>query len=876
MNRMRLSALALVVAVPALVHSQAPAPARKASPAPPQATFRSGVELVRLDVRVVDDKGLPVKDLRPDEVRVVAGGVERPVVSFQHVAEPEGTYLEVARRTIGAEVSTNQGAPRGHLYVFVFDQAHITPGNEARARQAVDRFLHTRVKPGDRVALYALPGPGPQIPFTSNVSVALAELPKVRGSLDRQSFVSFGDMTDYEAYQVLRGNDTILQRILTRATASASPTMDVGAADPTVTGAPRQAGGAAVDVSPMAVDVARSSAATVVGRADSETHAFLVSLSDVIGDLARIEGRKSVILISEGFFTDNMTADLDRVAAAAAGAYAVINSLDVNRHGIDANAAAPTGSDPYQEIQTRLESLGQLSAETSGELVLDASRRADDALNRVVRASQDYYIVGFEPPASALADRGKYRQVRVSVTRPGVRVETRTGYVLRAPASAADRRLSIDSALGAPFPQQDLPLEMTTYVLHGQSPGIQRVVMSLEADLPVASGRSARPADVVFVARDARDGRVRASGTDVIPLPRAPEPGLGTGRGRYRVQFDLPAGDYVMRAAVREPDGTTGTVDRRFAVPALDGVDIAASDLVIGRRGNALPVRARSYLTEGLSGALEVYGRSPSDLDAIDVTVDLVPVNGAEAVRSARADLLDVRRVGNGVGRPARILMPLSGVPPGEYVARARVRSRGETVTELLRQVEVVGGVAPAEAAPPVERVTPKMILGGELSRRFVSSIAQAVSDPSLKAAAAQAQIGAWGNVPALLGPAGSPGSKTAEYHALLGLAQFAGERYDDSAASLDAALAVAPNSAPAEFILGWVHLNAGRAPEAVTAWRNAVRLDPTMTSAYLALADTYVRLSHRELAIQVLRSGVAAMPKSVELQSKLDSLERR
>jgi VWFA-related protein len=877
MKLLRLAAVVLIVAVPSLVHTQSPAPPRQpSSPAPaPQATFKSGVELVRLDVRVVDDAGLPVKDLRADEVRVSEGGAPRPVVVFQHVAEPVGSYLEVARRTIGAEVSTNQGAPRGHLYVFVFDQAHISPGNEVRARLAVDRFLHTRVKPGDRVALYALPGPGPQIPFTSNINIPLAELVQVRGGLDRQSFVSFGDMSDYEAFQVLRGNDTILQRILTRASAATSPVTDVGSTDVASTVSTR-AQGVTVDVSPAAQDAAKSAAMTVVSRADNETHAFLVSLSDVIRELAGIEGRKSVILVSEGFFADHMTTDVDRVAAAAAEAYAVIYSLDINRRGSDISAPAPTGADPYQEIQTRLESLGTLSAETSGELVLDASGRAEQVLNRVVDASQDYYVVGFEPPASALSDRNRYRRVKVSVTRPGVRVETRTGYALREPLNLADRRRAIDTALGAPFPQQGLPLEMTTYVLRGTSPGIQRVVMSLEADLPVASDSAAKPADVVFVARDARDGRARASGTDVIPLPRTVVQGRSTGRGQFRVQFDLPAGDYLMRAAVREPGGATGTVDRRFEVRALDGVDLTASDLIIGRRENALPVRARSYVDEGISGALEVYARNPGDLDAVDVTVDLMPVNGAEAVRSVRADLLDVRRVGNGAGRPAQILIPLNGVAAGEYVARARVRSRGETVAEVIRQVEVVGSAPPVTAAVPPERVTPKMILGGDLARRFVSSIVQTVSEPSLKAAAAQAQVGAWSNVPALLGPVPKSGTRPAEYHMLLGLAQFAGERYGESAASLDTALALQPRSAPTAFVLGWVHLNAGRAPEAITAWRNAVRVDPTMTSAYLALADTYIRLSHRELAIQILKSGLVAMPKSLELQGKLDSLERR
>src|SRR5262249_40806690 len=151
-----------VVSVVSFVVSGA---ALSAQDAPP--IFRAGVELVRLDVRVTDSQGQPVRDLRQDEVEVVEAGAVRPVVFFQHLEEPRESYADTARHTVASEVSTNQGAARGHLYVIVFDQIHITPGGEQRARVALERFLTTRLQRGDRVALYALPGPGPQISFTS-------------------------------------------------------------------------------------------------------------------------------------------------------------------------------------------------------------------------------------------------------------------------------------------------------------------------------------------------------------------------------------------------------------------------------------------------------------------------------------------------------------------------------------------------------------------------------------------------------------------------------------------------------------------------------------------------------------------------------------
>jgi len=50
----------------------------------------------------------------------------------------------------------------------------------------------------------------------------------------------------------------------------------------------------------------------------------------------------------------------------------------------------------------------------------------------------------------------------------------------------------------------------------------------------------------------------------------------------------------------------------------------------------------------------------------------------------------------------------------------------------------------------------------------------------------------------------------------------------------------------------------------------------PTLVPAYLALADAYLRQSQQALALQVLRAGLAALPKSVELQSKIAEVERR
>jgi len=848
------------------------APAQPPAAQPPP-TFRSGVDVVRMDVRVVDGRGKPVTDLKADDLEVLESGQVRPIVVFQHVAEPSGSYVEVARRTIGAEVSTNRGAPRGHLYIIAFDQSHITPGNEQRARQAADRFIRNRVRPGDRVGLFALGGPGPRVPFTADTRAVLSRLIEVRGMLDKEAFGTMGGMTVFEAYEITRGNDTVLQRVVARANSS-DPSVDLAAAVQNA-----RAGGLP-DATPYSLlqSVLKTNAKSVVDRADGETRAFLADFATVIRSVAGFEGRKSVILISEGFFSDYVRAEVDRVAAAAAQAYAAIYSLDVNRRGTDLNQATPAGNDPSVEIQDRVEPLGSLAAETSGELVLDASSRMDATFERIADESLDYYVVGFEPAGGSQGtDSDRYHRVTIRAKKGGLSVRTRTGYAFRDAATGKDRRRNIDMALAAPFPQQGVPVDVTTYVSRGTSPGAHRVVLSVEAELPVESGGSRKPADVVFVARSTRDGRVVASGTDVMTLPTAPARG-GAGIGRYHVQFEAPPGEYLMRVVVREPDdGVTGSVDRRFDVRYFDGTDVTASDLFVGRGGrDALPVRARAYSGDGLTAAIEIYARNAGDLETAGVDAALLDADGAAVVRT-KATLQEVKHAPSSISsRVAVIDLPLASLPAGDYALRATLKSKGETVQTFEREVEVLQGSAPPVTEPqqaPPRAFNPTDILNGALTQRFISRLLNEVTDPATRKAALLANAQTWDSLAAAVPVAAL---STKQGLVLRGLGRFARRQYTDASADFQAALALDADEEVTAFLLGWARSAGGDKAGAITAWRAATVAAPALIPAYLALADAYMEQAQRDLALQVVRAGLAANPKSLELQGKLAELERR
>ena len=833
------------------VLAAAAVPAGAAAPQEPP-RFTAGVELARLDVEVTDAQGRPIRDLRASEVEIVEDGARRPVALLQHVRTPAGSHADAARRTVGGDVSTNQGAPRGRLYVFVFDQSHITPRNEQAARRAAEGFLRTRVRPGDRVALYGLPGPGPRTGFTSDVGRVIAALPNLSGARDPVHFTSIGEIREFEAYEIGRGNQEILQQVLLR-----------------LNGGP---GATAMDV--------RDAARSVVSRADFRARQFLDTFADLIRQLRLMEGRKDVILVSEGFHDDNVGRDLERVAAAAAQSYSTVYALDVNRRESNIEERTLLGAQRFTAIQSRVSPLGTLAVETDGELFVQAARRLDAVLERIGGRAADYYLVGFEPAAAGEdRDPEEYRRVSVRVNRPGARVSTRTGYAVGGdnPASRGRRR-AIDAALGAPFALQGLRVDYTTYVLRGDTPGLASVVLSLEAELPVAAARAGAAADVVFVVRDARTGRAVASGTDVIALPAAPSPGRPAGQGFYRVQFEAPPGLYLMRAVVREPGGQIGSADRRFEIRSMNGPGVSAGDLILGPPDNRFPVRAQAFTADGLSGAVELYG-APAHIEATDVEFTLLSLEDRNTAR-IRTAALDMVDAGRGDSLAARIELPIDGLTAGRYVAQIDVTVDGEPIQRVRRELDVVVGSRPSLVPYRADAVAASEILRGQLAGRYLAALDPVIGEGPTAKALAHARRDDWPAVNELIGaPGDDSGSETAVGElALRGLARFAGGDHADAAAALEAAFAAdtdAPRRALTAFFLGWAHAYGDEDRQAASAWRRAVFLDPGLVPAHLALADAYVRQSQPALAAQVLRMGLTALPDSPELRDRLSRLAR-
>src|SRR4029079_17826020 len=242
-------------------------------------------------------------------------------------------------RAVSSEVTNNDATPRGHLYIFVFDQQHITPGNEQHARDAAAKFIRTRVRATDRIAVFGVPGPGPDLQFTNDTQRAIAQLDQVRGGLEREVLTRLGRWTLQEAYQVASGDEASANKVMQRLESDLSADFGGTIANQAGATAGRAEESCCSEDQSTKLRIVQENARALVQRDESNTRDFLARLSKLMTQFRSVEGRKTVVLFSEGFHDQNVSRELQDVAAAASSSYCVFYAMDLNRRLSDLEGA---------------------------------------------------------------------------------------------------------------------------------------------------------------------------------------------------------------------------------------------------------------------------------------------------------------------------------------------------------------------------------------------------------------------------------------------------------------------------------------------------------------------------------------------------------
>jgi VWFA-related protein len=411
--------LALLAAVGA--SDRAPA-ARAQEQAP---TFRSATTVVEVDVVVRDGKRQFVADLTAGDFEILDDGVPQEVSALYRVIGP-GDQLMGTPEPPPLPPPPPQQVQR--VIVLFFDQAHMQPGGVDRARQAAVAFVQGSFRQGDvggvidgsRMVGNRLTGVKEEL---VKAVQGIRPAPEMSQALrELREWPRFVDVV--EAWRVTRNErgvdpgPTLLDDVTERACRDRPGECENEAARATVEA------------------TCQSKSTGLVSQARQAGKMTISTVETLANGLARLPGRKTVIMLSEGFFTEDSWADLKAVVGRAARASVRIYAIDprgLNRGSASSDTfsqESPNAPGALMNMQfdTNADGPNSLAVDTGGYVI----RNENDfgkAFTEIDRDTSSYYIVGFK--RSQPVD-GKYHSLSVRVKRSGVSVRARKGYVASA------------------------------------------------------------------------------------------------------------------------------------------------------------------------------------------------------------------------------------------------------------------------------------------------------------------------------------------------------------------------------------------------------------------------------------------------------------
>ena len=395
--------------------------------APQQPTFRSGIQLIEVDARVFDKDGRFVTDLAKEDFEILEQGIPQRI---------DAMFLVVGsdRGQTGVRPGSNQGQTgvkpvadpglipsASQTWVFLFDVNHLTPGGGFdRSRKAVEDFIATSLKDGDVAGILA----GDKMVNNRLTSVRKELLDAVKQVKPRSDSRSRAlELTrdwprllnEDEAIQISRNEREPLNRAIVRA----------------CTEDPDQCAKIPPDL------VIREKARRIADEYFASAMATLTVINGLASGLSRIPGPKTVVLLSDGFIVQQIETTLRSVVGQIARAGGRVYAIDVrglNRVGGGNNIEQMQVTDeagPVTKFDGLADGPNSLAIDTGG-LMIRNENNIGRALDRIADDAGTYYVLAYQP-ANTTFD-GKYRPIEVKVTRPGLRVRARRGYLALEPA----------------------------------------------------------------------------------------------------------------------------------------------------------------------------------------------------------------------------------------------------------------------------------------------------------------------------------------------------------------------------------------------------------------------------------------------------------
>jgi len=689
-------------------------------------SFKGGGMTVLVDVVVTDKNNRIIHDLKPEDFAIYEDDVPQKIENFQ-VFQPElrltADKKPEDRPQAPSPLASNQiQVAKPNLIIILLDYATTDFENQKLVEEASTKYVRENLKPNDLVAVFTL---GASFRF-------LADFTNDRDTLLEALILR--DVGGRSMGQNGAGpslSSTQQEALADAGTASASG----GGGSPE---AARAAGQAAQSQGSQTAQIMSAeriqNAFYRMGSylAEREARSVLRAIAAIARGVENVEGRKTLILFSQGFVVGGrMERDLEKTVAIA-------NRANLAIYGIDSQGLMP------RPTSTELVPSGELSSisaatgarrkyATGGESLFDRARQVgsdlrDTALRYVsgatggfaIRNTNDlhigmkridedirsYYLLTYLP-ANQNFD-GKYRTIRVEVKREGATVRSRNGYQAVPPgleAVSTEQFQMLRAAEDGQLPRE-VPTFMRLDTFQADKPE-QRLLVTLEIPTSAIQFKveaEANPGqaptnkhvgriDLIGLIRDGAGHVIERFGSPVnLHLLPAEFDVLSKGSISFSNRFEVLPGPHTVEVVVKDLEtGKIGLVENSIQVPGRS-TQLALSSVVLGKDVEKSANTGSELLTSGGTRVLPVARRVFTNGDKLVFFFDVYNFQ----ISSSKNPKLAVKIALQRYGASDRMTLPeyvisqasspgplsvaryveLKGLPAGKYLLTANVADR--------------------------------------------------------------------------------------------------------------------------------------------------------------------------------------------------------
>jgi VWFA-related protein len=492
------------------VSGQQPAPPQTA---PPQGavTFRADASFVLTDVFVTAD-GKPVTDLTQADFEIREDGVVQKIQSFEAVRHDLRPAVGLPRKNPSsvAESEAMAADPRRRVFVIFLDTFHVERGDAMWVRKRLLAFFKESLGPDDLIAYMTPNMSGRDISFSTSTDPVIAYLDAnpVWGVADEMAFTESDDiernlsncfprdvvawmkvrsrLREQKSIQALHGLVAYLDGLRESRKAVIAVTSGwrlFNENDARMTDADNRDRIGGLD--PIGVNTGG-----VLGPDDRRR---VGGVTQGVCDAARTEASKAdsrqmfLGLIGEANRSSTSFYTVDARGLRSEGRPGT-NTVRHPASSDPTSAVGEMGNRARMPYSTTLDSIRTLGESTNGMAIVD-SNDVEGGMRRAAADFNSFYLLGYTS-GNGTPD-GKYRKIKVTVKRPGVRVRAREGYLARRAEETSVNTSSSAAGTSTPSPV-DAQITAALGRLAPARPGVPLVVSATAGNVAGSTARAIR------------------------------------------------------------------------------------------------------------------------------------------------------------------------------------------------------------------------------------------------------------------------------------------------------------------------------------------------------------------------------------------------